>query len=212
MRSEIKIFNLFLIGFHMNVLAIDTKSEEIICSEIGFKKKTELHAECVLELIERKNKDSIDKSFTTNSSTSLSDQKTISQGDGTPEHAACEKFGFRIGTTGYSDCRMKMEIAKQDAQQMQAAYELDLRKYQEQVARYEKEKQRQKDDALLRFGLSLIGGTSPHFSENLANAGRASIGLPPIAPSSPQIQNFTIMTPSGRLTNCTVMGNSINCF
>jgi hypothetical protein len=64
----------------------------------------------------------------------------------------------------------------------------------------------------MKFGLSLAGGTSPHASENFANAGRESLGMAPIQPTRPQVQNFTITNPAGRMTNCTVVGNNINCF
>ena len=40
-----------------NATALDTSNEEKTCSEIGFKKKTEAHANCVLELISRKKND-----------------------------------------------------------------------------------------------------------------------------------------------------------
>lgn len=132
---------------------------------------------------------------------------------------SCKRMGFVPGTSAYSDCQLRLEIATREAQQREAAfeaaqrqYELELRRYQEQVARYEKEKERQKSDAFVRFGSALLGGSSPHFSENFANAGRASLGLPPAAPVAPPIQNFNITGPSGRMTSCSVVGNNINCF
>ena len=131
----------------------------------------------------------------------------------------CAKFGFVVGSTPYSDCRLKIDIAKREQAQRQAAYEIEQQRYQEeqrryeaQVAEYEREKERQKGLALLRFSAALAGGTSPYFSENLANAGRQSLGMAPTPPTRPQIQNFTITNPAGRMTNCTVFGNNINCF
>jgi len=197
--------SIFFIAQH-NTYALSTEIEEKTCTDIGFQPRTEAHAECVLELFERKKKQGQAK----NSQTKV---------DGTPEHIACEKFGFIVGSAPYSDCRLKMDVAKRDAQQKQAAYELaqrkyemELRQYQEQIARYEKEKERREGEAMMRFGLSLLGGTSPYFSENLANAGRASLGLPPAPPVAPQIQNFNITSPGGRMTNCSVVGNNINCY
>lgn len=191
---------------HHNTYALSTEIEEKTCADIGFKPLTEAHAECVLELFERKKKQSQTKHLPTKI-------------DATPEHIACENFGFIAGSVPYSDCRLKMDVARRDDQQKQAAYELaqekyemELRQYEEQVARYEKEKKRREGDAMMRFGLSLLGGTSPYFSENLANAGRASLGLPPSPPVAPQIQNFSITSPGGRMTNCSVVGNNINCF
>jgi hypothetical protein len=203
--------------------AIDTKTEEQTCLEIGFKKKTEAHADCVLELLDRKKQRSADKNSVNLNVPQPNEVqkpgKTAAKGDGSPDHVTCEKFGFVVGTSQYSDCRMKMELARKEAQQRQAAYEiakrqyeLESQQYQEQVARYEKEKERQKGEAMMKFGLSLMGGRSPYLSENLANAGRATLGIPPAPPIAPQIQNFTITGPSGRMTSCSVVGNNVNCF
>ena len=48
--------------------------------------------------------------------------------------------------------------------------------------------------------------------ENFANASRESLGMAPVPPTRPQFQNFSITGPSGRRTNCTALGNNINCF
>jgi hypothetical protein len=228
MRSILRVLQqcaafLFLGCVMANTHAVETSAQEKTCTEIGFKPKTEAHAECVIELFERTSRATKSKRVERTASSSLSSQSreaTVPQkGDGTAEHTACAQFGFVVGTAAYSDCRLKMAIAKREAQHKQAAYELaqrqyeaELRQYEEQVARYEKEKERQKSDAFIRFGAALLGGSSPHFSENFANAGRASLGLPPSAPTAPSIQNFNITGPSGRMTSCSVVGNNINCF
>lgn len=172
--------------------------QEATCSDLGFKKKTQAHGECVLEL----------------------DQRETAEGDGTNEHQMCVKFGFVVSSAPYSDCRLKIDIAKREQAQRQAAYEIEQQRYQEeqrryeaQVAKYKREEERQKDFALMRFGLALAGGTSPYFSENLANAGRQSLGLAPSPPTRPQWQeNFTITNSAGQMTNCTMVANNINCF
>jgi hypothetical protein len=174
---------------------------EATCSELGFKRKTEAFGDCVLELHSR-------------------NKKTVKQsGDGSPDDNSCKKFGFVVGTQEYASCRLQMDTARQQAQQKQAEYELakqqyeqELRVYEERLAAYEKEKKRRQGDAMMKFGLALMGGTSPHFSENLANAGRASLGYPPVQPAIPRFDNFMITTPSGQITNCNVSGNLIHCF
>ncbi len=209
------IVTIFCIASPQIIFAVDTRNEEKMCAEIGFKPKSETHADCVLELLERK------KGIVKRDIKSATPQVTnkATSGDGTQEHVSCINFGFEANTPLYSDCRMKMEIAKRDAAQKQKDFELaqrqyesEVRQYQEQLARYEKEKERQKGEAMMKFGLALMGGSSPYFSENLANAGRASLGLPPTAPTAPRIQNFTITTPGGRVTTCSVIGNNYNCF
>ena len=190
---------------------------EATCSELGFKKKTQAYGECVLELDQRETASRTQAVKQVQQQTQIQAQQ---KGDGTNEHQMCVKFGFTVGTAPYSDCRLKIDIAKREQAQRQAAYDIELQRYQEeqrryeaQVAEYEREKERQKGLALLRFGAALAGGTSPYFSENLANAGRQSLGLAPTPPTRPQIQNFTITNPAAnRVTNCTVVGNNINCF
>jgi hypothetical protein len=200
------IFLLFV--FCPHVFALDLSVYENQCSEIGFKKKTLAFGECVLELHSR----GVPPQKASNSA-------QANTGDGTNEHQMCAKFGFVAGTSQYSECRLKIDIAKKEQAQRQAAYDAEQQRYQEeqrrydaQVAEYEKEKERQKGLALMRFGAALAGGTSPSFAENFGNAGRQSLGIAPVPPTRPQIQNFTITNPAGRMTNCNVVGNNINCF
>ena len=210
-----KVIFLLLFG-STNVFALDLSTYENQCAEIGFKRKTPAFGECVLEL------DGRAKSAKVNTvEKSKQQQATVrsADGDGAPDHQTCSQFGFSVGTTQYSDCRLKISIAKQEQAQRQLAYEAELRRYQEEQSRYEakladyeRQKEIQKSLALMKFGLSLAGGTSPHASENFANAGRESLGMAPIQPTRPQVQNFTITNPAGRMTNCTVVGNNINCF
>ena len=132
-------------------------------------------------------------------------------GDGTQEHQVCFKFGFVFGSSGYADCRLKLEVNLRDAAQRQIAYEAEQRRFQAQLAAAEKEKERQKSLGLLRFGLALMGGTSPNFSDNVKSANQSMGWTPTAAPPPPQMQPFMINTPKG-LTTCTVVGNMYNCF
>ena len=190
---------------------------EATCAELGFKKKTQAYGECVLELDQRETAGRAQAVKQAQQQTQMQAQQ---KGDGTNEHQMCVKFGFTVGSAPYSDCRLKIAIAKREQAQRQATYDIEQQRFQEeqrryeaQVAEYEREKERQKGLALLRFSAALAGGTSPYFSENLANAGRQSLGIAPTPPTRPQIQNFTITNPAAnRVTNCTVVGNNINCF
>ena len=211
MRSSTYQIAATLLMLCSQAMALDLTNYENTCAEIGFKKKTPAFGECVLELHSREGKTSPAKQKQV--------QATNNQGDGTPDHQTCSQFGFSVGTPQYSECRLKISIAKQEQAQRQLAYEAEQRRYQEEqaryeakVAEYERQKQIQKNLALMKFGLSLMGGTSPHASENFANAGRESLGMAPTQPTRPQVQNFTITNPAGRMTNCTVVGNNINCF
>jgi len=144
------------------------------------------------------------------------------QGDGTEDDKLCQNFGFQVLSIEYSQCRLKVELAKREANDRQRAFDMAKRQYDEELARYEQQKaelerererarQRRQGEAMLKFGLALMGGTSPHASENFANAGRASLGLPPIAPNRPTFQNFTITGPDLKTTQCNVFGDKITC-
>lgn len=209
-------------------ICADFSAYEKTCAELGFKKRTPAYGECVLELDKR----STDQQKQSERQAGEQQRQAVEQqqrqraaevaarGDGTQEHQTCAKFGFVAGTPQYSDCRLRIDVAKREAAQRQLAYEAEQRRYEAEKERYEaqvveneKEKERQRGLALMRFGAALMGGTSPYASENIANAGRASLGLPPAAPIRPPIQNFTITNGrTGGMTNCTAINNNINCF
>ena len=192
--------------------AIANDDVEALCNSLGFYKNSTTYAGCRERFYA--------KTIEGNTSTELNSQSQKRNnitsrelyGDGSPEHDACEKFGFLFGTSQYADCRLKIEVSQNELKLNQARFDAEMQQYQDQIARYEKEKQRKQGDAITKFGLSLMGGKSPYFVENLANAARESYGLPPVAPVAPRSQNFTITGPSGRLTNCEMTGNNINCF
>jgi len=202
-------------------LADELAELKTTCIEIGFKPKTEAFGQCVLELRNRqrsKVKESAEKHEveSTPRSAPLFVQET--RGDGSPDDKLCTGYGFKPGTTSYAQCRQQVEVARRDAQQRQAQYALELqrfeeekRQYEEQVEEYEREKERQRNLRLLQFGAALAGGNSPYFLENLANASRQMLGMPPEPPRSPPPQTFFIQGPSGNRT-CTVNGNLVSCF
>jgi hypothetical protein len=224
--SIIKVAITFLLSLSSFIAVANLAQHEVTCAELGFKKRTPAYGECVLELDQRQKtakvtaekQEQIGRQENINRENEIAKQQMQQRGDGSVEHQTCNRFGFVVGTPYYSECRLKIDIAKREQAQKQAAYEAEQRRYQEeqrryeaQVAEYEKERERQKGAAMMRFGLALMGGTSPHASENFANAGRQSLGLPPVAPSRPTIQNFTITGPDRRMTNCNVFGNNITC-
>ena len=202
---------------------------EATCVDLGFKKRTPAFGQCVLELdrratgdqkqVERHREDQQRRAQEQQQRERVQEQqRTAARGDGTPDHQTCSDFGFTAGTQPYSDCRMKISIAKQEAQQRQAAFELAQQRYQAEKQAYdakvaEQKRQREVDGWLKasQFFFALGAGTSPHFSENAANAGRIVSGQAPIPPTRPQIQHFSI-TKHGQMTSCTVVGNNINCF
>lgn len=214
-------------------ICADLSGYEATCLDLGFKKRTPAFGECVLELDRRstdqqkqaeRQRDEQQRQLQESQRQAQEQQRqqqerqrvseAAKQGDGSPDHQTCYRYGFQSGTTPYAECRMKIDMARRDIEQKQAAYETDGRRYQEQVAAYEKEKERQKSRKLLEFGARLMGGTSPNFATNVGNAGAGTMGIAPIAPQQPSIENYTITMPGGRLTNCTYIPatRNMNCF
>ena len=204
------------------VFGAELSDYEKTCLDLGFKKRTPAYGECVLELDKRSTVDMklADRQRAEQQRQAQEQQRAAAaRGDGSPDHQTCAGFGFVAGTTPYSDCRMRISIAKREAQQRQAAFEADQQRYVAERREYdakvaEQKRQREVDGWLKasQFFFALGAGQSRNFSENAANAGRVVSGQPPLPPTQPQIQNFTITGPSGRMTSCTAMGNHVNCF
>jgi len=140
MRSSIiKVAILLsMLGGSYPSFALDTTSEEAICADIGFKKKTPPFANCVLEMLDRK---------TANNNVVASD----------PDDATCRKYGFKPKTNEYGQCRMQIDQARQDAQRQQAQFSEQQRQYEAAAAEY----RRQKNLAVLQMGLGMMAGGSP---------------------------------------------------
>lgn len=87
------------------------------CRSLGFAEKTEKYGSCVLELSRRAedvravNPDPVDDA-------------------NHPDAAACQRYGYRRGSTGYADCRMQLDLAKRDYETRLLAYEDSLREYE----------------------------------------------------------------------------------
>lgn len=179
-----------------------------VCTEIGFKPKTEAHGDCVLELRRR---ELSKKQQTSRPSEALEmPQKVKIPGDGSPDDNTCQKFGIFPGSDAYGQCRIQLKTAAENAQRQQALYEQQQQAYEQQLAAYEEEKKRrEKAKALkqLELGLRLLAGQPP------ADAAMATAGMMPIAPQRPSVETYTITTPRG-MTNCTYVSSArvMNCF
>jgi len=99
-----------------NTSAIDSASEEATCSELGFKKKTESYANCVIELLVRK-------------------QSIVQVNPNDPDSATCLKYGYRPGTNEYAMCRQQIDMARQDAQRQVAQSRRQIEAQQDQQSR-----------------------------------------------------------------------------
>jgi hypothetical protein len=185
-----------------SAFALDTSVEEFTCKEIGFKPKTEKFANCVLELYERKSKGS---SATAGQSRQSAPATQAQRGDGSQDDQTCQRYGLKPGQPEYGNCRMQINLAKQQAAREQARYEAEMAAYEQQKQELEAERKRQLAMRQLQMGLGLMSG-----QVTLDDIGRSSMGLPP-APRPPAIQNQTIRLPGGGIVNCTTTGTFTNC-
>lgn len=179
-------------------LAIDTSAEEKACAEIGFKQKTEKFASCVLELYDRRSK-------TTNQPRVTSANSAAPTGDGSADDQTCQRYGFHPGANAYAECRMKIDIARQEAARDHQRYERELAAYNQKVAEAKREQERQRNIRQLELGLRMMGGQS------VGDAARSVGTGAPIAPPRPAIQNQTIILPGARPINCSTVGTVTTC-
>lgn len=176
--------------------AIDTSAEEKVCQEIGFKPKTEKFANCVLELYERGG---------------TAQGRSAVQ---SPDDEACQKYGYLRGTSGYADCRQKIDLARQEYEQKKRDYENQIAKYEEEKKRYEEakeeERRRRVGVAMLQYGLGIASGMRPE----QASAYAQGLPIPQRPQMSPDLQSFNhrIILPNGNVMNCRQNGANPNIF
>ncbi len=176
------------------------------CKEIGFKPKTPAYGDCVLELRKR----DLGNTPIQSKATITTNTPSQAKGDDSTEDIACQRYGFRPQTDAYGQCRMQLDNTKKQMQAQQSQYEEQKRIYDQQQAQYEREKSRQKGLALLRYGSALASGTSPYFSDNVANANSQVFGTAPPPPRN-TIQTYTIRLPNSKTMNCTYINNNMDC-
>lgn len=209
------------------VFGAELSDYEKTCLDLGFKKRTPAYGECVLELdkrstdqqkqaerarVEQQRQAQEQQERQAAQQRQQQEQQHAARGDGTPDHQTCNKYGFVAGTASYAECRQRIDLARAQMAQKQAHYETEQAEYQRQKAAYQKKKEVDGWLKLSQFGFAMAAGTSPYASENIANAGRVVSGQAPIPPTRPQMQNYTITMPNGRMVNCNSVGNDIHCF
>jgi len=201
MKSIILVFLLFI--SMPAAYALDTSREEAVCLDIGFKKKTEQFANCVLELMDRNPR--------TGSRDTATDQ----------DDTTCKKYGFKAGTPDYGKCRQQIDLAKNEAGQRQREFDSRQREYEAQQQAYAAQAAQDEKDRKFNAGMALLGlgsrmmqGQSPYFSQNLGAAMNGQVGSPPqIAPplqmdiSGPR----TYILPGNKTMTCTTTGSITNC-
>jgi hypothetical protein len=195
--SIVKIGLAFLCSLSAACFGADLTEYEKTCLDLGFKKRTPAYGECVLELDKRATADQkqVDRQRSEQQRLSQEQQQRQAtlqkqqeeqqrsteinrRGDGTADHQTCYGFGLVPGTAPYSDCRLRMTIAKREAEQRQAAIDAEQRRYETKLAA----EREQKEQEETRRRIGAVGA---------ALSGFAASRTPPIVaplPASPYQQ------------------------
>lgn len=186
--DKIIFLGLILLSFHFEYAeGTDFFKLESFCKEIGFTPKTEAFGECVLELVER-------EKINNGLATADADSQT------------CLNYGFKPQTEAFAECKFKLDAAKQESARAQEQYSREKDEYDKKIAAIENERRRQQGLRQMEFGLRLMGGQRPVDALTSVGTGR------PVLPTPPSPINQTIITPSGKVINCTTTGSFTNCF
>lgn len=201
----------------------DTAAEEAMCKDIGFRPKTADFAECVLELLSRKEASVQTVASSPNSPSGTNERASsptntssraepVAQAALTPNEQTCADYGFKRGTTQFGQCLMQLDNARQQAELQQQQYNLQLAQYQQQLAAYNaqqeeirREKNRRQGEMLMRMSQGVLNSRSPSLLGNLADGFAAVNGTPiqqPVPPNPPVLQNYTVRMPNGNQVYC----------
>jgi hypothetical protein len=186
-----------------------------LCSSIGFKKGTQSHGECVLELDRR-----VTKTVSVGERSNSALVTTVPQGDGSEDDQQCQRFGFKVGAADYGSCRMNFAAVRSNEEQKIQQYQQQQREYEAKVAEARSEEKRQEYLRKARCHFSSAAAASQPGSTNsqgllnllACEAGATGpISVPtPSPPPTPMPSSFHINTPNGTVY-CNTMGNSITC-
>ena len=195
-----------------------TQSEEATCREIGFRPRTVAYADCVMELLSRKDGGTQDDRPSTRQALASTSNRGSSAAvkpelvNLNPHEQACSGYGFKRETTAFASCLMELDRAKVQAQYAQQQYQLQYQQYQQQIAAYnaqqeaiQRERRRRQGEALMRMSQGMLNSRSPTLLGGLADGFAAVNGTPlpqPVAPQPPAVQNYTIRLPSGNQVYC----------
>ena len=169
------------------------------CKELGFKERTEKFGTCVLDLSNR-------PGFRNDSS-----ETTLARSDASPDDKTCVGYGYSVGTTGYADCRLKLDQARREYERDLRDYEAERAEYDRRAAAIQEENERQAAEALGQYGMCLASCRGDFLSCSSrcgsGSAGNArTIGDPPAMPSG-----FTTYILNGKTINCSRLGSIVTC-
>jgi hypothetical protein len=120
-----------------------------------------------------------------------------------PDAQTCQRYGYAPGATGFADCMMQIDIARQAQARAAAEHNQRLAAYQQQVAQQERERRDERSMQMLELGLRLMTGGSV--------SGGSYGSAAPLPPPPPSTAPWTIRLPNGNQIYCQTIGNNTTC-
>jgi hypothetical protein len=161
----------------------DTDLAESECERIGYKRKTEKYAECVLELFSRMKKNNVAQL-----------PKNLSQ-----EGKQCIEIGYLYNSAEFSNCQIQLrQLASQEQhyRAQQESYNQQLQLQQKQQNIYEAE-----------ILLGIANRAFNYGSNNIPSAVIINQSSPSLSPPLP----LRLRLPSGNNVNCSYVGATYSC-
>ena len=78
------------------------------------------------------------------------------------DHLKCTGYGLKKGTTGYAECRMKVEAERVNAGKIERELQALQWQQKQQFAAQAHEQQRRESQRTFNAGLAIMGGAPPH--------------------------------------------------
>ena len=188
MRTRIiKTVGVFFLLASANIFAADLSSHEQTCADLGFKKRTPAYGDCVLEL-DRRGRTQSNSQAAQEADRQRAEQQRQAQeqqraaaarGDGSADHQTCAGFGFVAGTTPYSDCRMRLALAKREEDARQQNERLATERAERLAAEQRAEEiELRKRRALGEFWKGVGAALTPKPTINCTTTPSMGYGLP----------------------------------
>jgi hypothetical protein len=179
------------------------------CQMIGFTPATPDFGDCVLELRRKdKNKQSTSQQYEPNEAqqdTAVEDNWSPPvAGDASQEDILCQEYGFIVGKPDYNQCKLTLDMAKQEAEAQDRLYQEQVRQYEQQKRAYEAQvaEAKKKENSKAMFNL-LMYGLNRASGKTYDEAAPALYGLPAY-PKQPRtiIQPMPIQPIGGNSYQC----------
>ncbi len=75
------------------------------------------------------------------------EERIAREGDGSPDDLQCKKYGLKLQTQGYAECRMRLDLARRDQQREQQRDQQKQRDQFEQQRAFQQQQQQQQENA-----------------------------------------------------------------